>query len=334
MRLNFCILIILTLTAIAPVLSTPITDTTSVTTEELAERIIQEAMKYNGSRYRYGGTGGHGFDCSGFTSFIFEKFGYNLDHSSRGQAKQGRGVNGSFSELQKGDIVVFSGRRKSKTPGHVGIFISLCENGDDFTFIHASTSSGIIVSHMKEPYYDGRFLGARRFIPDFVSSDTTNKDYQFDISNTVVKPDTLSLKESEQKIILLENGKWAKILADGKLEKPSGDEKIVLDPVSGNWSIIKNYRRTIPSALGGTTTSVTSVTASQKEREYSSNVSSTSATTEISSEANTTVYHTIKSGDTLSMIARKYGTTVKNICSLNGITERTILQLGKKLRVK
>ena len=45
-------------------------------------------------------------------------------------------------------------------------------------------------------------------------------------------------------------------------------------------------------------------------------------------------YHTVRSGDTLSGIARKYGTSVKEICRLNGIKETTILQVGKRLRVR
>lgn len=45
-------------------------------------------------------------------------------------------------------------------------------------------------------------------------------------------------------------------------------------------------------------------------------------------------YHTVRSGDTLSAIARKYGTSVKEICRLNGIKETTILQVGKRLRVR
>ncbi len=45
-------------------------------------------------------------------------------------------------------------------------------------------------------------------------------------------------------------------------------------------------------------------------------------------------YHTIRQGDTLGALARKYHTTVKKLCQLNGISERTVLRLGKKLRVK
>ena len=45
-------------------------------------------------------------------------------------------------------------------------------------------------------------------------------------------------------------------------------------------------------------------------------------------------YHTIRQGDTLGALARKYHTSVRKLCQLNGISERTILQLGRKLRVK
>jgi len=45
-------------------------------------------------------------------------------------------------------------------------------------------------------------------------------------------------------------------------------------------------------------------------------------------------YHTIRKGDTLGHIARKYHTSVKRICQLNGIKETTILRLGKRLRVR
>ena len=45
-------------------------------------------------------------------------------------------------------------------------------------------------------------------------------------------------------------------------------------------------------------------------------------------------YHTIKSGDTLGALARRYGTTVSKLCSLNGIKSTTILRLGRKLRVR
>ncbi|MBO4585366.1 MAG: LysM peptidoglycan-binding domain-containing protein, partial [Bacteroidales bacterium] len=51
-------------------------------------------------------------------------------------------------------------------------------------------------------------------------------------------------------------------------------------------------------------------------------------------EAAAMKYHTIRSGDTLSGIARKYNTSVREICRLNNIKETTILQIGKRLRVR
>ena len=45
-------------------------------------------------------------------------------------------------------------------------------------------------------------------------------------------------------------------------------------------------------------------------------------------------YHKIKSGDTLGAIARRYGTTVNNICRLNGIKSTTVLRIGRTLRVR
>ena len=60
----------------------------------------------------------------------------------------------------------------------------------------------------------------------------------------------------------------------------------------------------------------------------------TSATAPAKSPAPEKVYHTIRSGDTLSKIAKQHHTTVKRLCELNGITSTTILRVGKKLRVK
>jgi hypothetical protein len=63
-----------------------------------------------------------------------------------------------------GDLVFFSGRSGGQTRvGHVGIVVEC--NGDEFDFIHASTSRGVIVSHSTERYYASRYIGARRMLP-------------------------------------------------------------------------------------------------------------------------------------------------------------------------
>jgi len=130
-----------------------------------AEQIIAEAKKYLGYPYHYGSTGPSSFDCSGFTGFIFKKFGYKLGRSSRDQALDGRPVKGGVKAMQKGDIVVFGSRGDRKAVGHVGIFIEPDESGEDFYFIHAE-HSGVAITRWKYGYYASRFICARRILPD------------------------------------------------------------------------------------------------------------------------------------------------------------------------
>ena len=74
--------------------------------------ISEYAKSFHGVPYVYGGSTPAGFDCSGFTSYVFRKFGISLPHSSAAQARYGRPV--SRSEAKPGDLVVM--------PGHVGIY--------------------------------------------------------------------------------------------------------------------------------------------------------------------------------------------------------------------
>ena len=146
---------------------------------ELADRIIDAAMLYIGSPYQYHASGPNAFDCSGFTSFIFKQYGIDLPHSSAEQAKTGREVDGLPSHLQKGDLVFFSGRRKSSTVGHVGIFIEATDGGKSFRFIHAARG-GVMVSELKEDYYANRYLGASRILGDFMAEEPPVPDGRLD----------------------------------------------------------------------------------------------------------------------------------------------------------
>lgn len=132
-----------------------------------ADNIIEEAMKYLGTPYRTAGKGPGGFDCSGFTGYIYRQFGYHLSASSRTQCNDGREVPPPFDNLQKGDILIFGARGATTEVGHVGIYIGPDAEGDGFTFIHSAVHGGIIISNIKEEYYSRRYLGARRLLPDF-----------------------------------------------------------------------------------------------------------------------------------------------------------------------
>lgn len=141
-------------------------DISAVYTNPTADSLITECKKLLGTPYHYGSGGPKTFDCSGYTSYVYRKFGYTLDHSSSGQARQGRKVDGPWSNLKKGDLVIFTARHNSDRIGHVGIFIETDSTGKDFTFIHAAVKGGVIISHITEPYYSERYVGARRILPE------------------------------------------------------------------------------------------------------------------------------------------------------------------------
>lgn len=117
--------------------------------------IVAYAKKYLGYKYVYGGSTPSGFDCSGFTSYVFKHFGYSLSRTSSAQASNGKAI--SKSELKAGDIICFARSSGSKTVGHVGIYIG---GGQ---FIHAANSrKGVIISNV-----DGAgfyYVCARRII--------------------------------------------------------------------------------------------------------------------------------------------------------------------------
>lgn len=125
--------------------------------------ILDYASKFKGTRYLLGATGPNRFDCSGFTSYVFSKFGYRLQRTSREQANDGKVI--AKNELKPGDLVFFNGRRAGGSRiGHVGIVTSADNENETFEFIHASCSKGVTVSKSTEAYFDKRYVKACRVI--------------------------------------------------------------------------------------------------------------------------------------------------------------------------
>jgi cell wall-associated NlpC family hydrolase len=115
--------------------------------------VVRRALGYLGTRYRYGASGARGFDCSGFTSYIYRQHGISLPHNSAAQYRVGKPV--SRSELRPGDLVFF--RTRGSRISHVGIYIG---NGK---FVHASSARGRVrVDTITSGYYHQRYVGARR----------------------------------------------------------------------------------------------------------------------------------------------------------------------------
>jgi cell wall-associated NlpC family hydrolase len=124
-----------------------------------SDSLIAYALSLIGSPYVYGGTSNNGFDCSGFTSHVFQEFGVPVTRSSTTQSQDGEPVD--RDEAQPGDLVVFTGTNPNvREPGHVGIVIS--EPGDTITFVHSSSNGGVKISQVEGSGYEKRFLGIRR----------------------------------------------------------------------------------------------------------------------------------------------------------------------------
>lgn len=124
---------------------TEVVDPSELVQSSKGQEIVNYAMQFLGYPYVYGGSSPRGFDCSGFTSYIYKQFGYSLKRSASDQLDNGTSV--SRSELQPGDLVMFKKGSSSRRASHVGIYIG------NNQFIHSSTSRvGVIISGMDEAY--------------------------------------------------------------------------------------------------------------------------------------------------------------------------------------
>ena len=113
------------------------------------------ALSLRGIPYRNGGTDPNGFDCSGFTQYVFGQHGLALPREVRDQYAKGKTV--KPEDITMGDLLFFS----TIAPGasHVGIALG----GD--TFVHAPSSTGVVrVERLTSTYWSQRFVGARRLM--------------------------------------------------------------------------------------------------------------------------------------------------------------------------
>ena len=124
------------------------------------DNIIDEALRYEGTRYKYGGTTKSGMDCSGLVYVVFKENNVALPRVSRDMAKRGNKV--SLKKAKEGDLVFFKTNKNRNVINHVGLVTSV--RGDEIKFIHSSTSRGVIVSSLKENYWKGTFVEVRRII--------------------------------------------------------------------------------------------------------------------------------------------------------------------------
>ena len=128
----------------------------STASDVLGNQIIAYAEQFLGVPYVWGGNGPKSFDCSGFTKYVMNHFGYEINRTASAQSTNGVSI--SRSELQPGDLVFFHTFSSYVYITHVGIYAG---NGQ---FIHASSTNGITYSSMYSDYYSDAYVCARRII--------------------------------------------------------------------------------------------------------------------------------------------------------------------------
>lgn len=119
--------------------------------------VLNNAENYLGTPYKYAGNTPAGFDCSGLVCKVFDENKIQMPRRSADQAKQGRSIN--VSEAKPGDLIFFATTGGSAVT-HVGIVHDILNSGE-VTFIHSSTSKGVIISSLNEAYWNKAFLFAR-----------------------------------------------------------------------------------------------------------------------------------------------------------------------------
>lgn len=130
-----------------------------LTKAQLRTELTKECEEYLGTKYKYAGkTPDTGFDCSGFTSYVYDQFNINLSPSSKNQAVQGKAV--MLSKVKPGDLVFFGNDGEIT---HVAMVISNTKEG--IKVAHSTTSNGVMIQNIStSKYWKPKILFARDII--------------------------------------------------------------------------------------------------------------------------------------------------------------------------
>ncbi len=274
---------------------------------ELRDSLVQYAKTLLNTPYRSGSKGPNGFDCSGFTHYVFQRFGVPLGESSRDQVYDGREV--ATDQLKKGDLVFFKGSNSRRDRiGHVGIVIGHNPDGG-FNFIHAAYDGGVRIDNSLENYYAKRYVTgccvlahdslyhyhAVNIPESYNSYDNTSEPVQFAdvIDHRVKRGESLYLIARKYHI----SEKKLKELNHLTSNDIKPGQKLILDEPKTRHNIASNEN-----------------TPEQETRSIETT-------------------HRVKRGESLYTIARKYHVSEKKLKGLNHLSSNDI-QPGEKLIVK
>lgn len=123
---------------------------------DLGQQIVAYAKQFLGVPYVYGASGPNSFDCSGYTKYVYAKFGYSLTRSAASQLSDGVAV--SLDDIQVGDLICWRKYGSSRAATHVGIYIG------NNQYIHASSSGSVRINDMGYASGVRYVVGVRRII--------------------------------------------------------------------------------------------------------------------------------------------------------------------------
>ena len=139
-------------------ISRPSTVSKPASDQKQRNQIVEDAGKYLGSPYKYGGNSRKGLDCSGLVHLVYLEAGIELPRTSAQQFRTGKSI--SLNKSQKGDLVFFTQKGKLN---HVGIITKISKGS--IWVIHSTTSRGVISEDiLASSYWNSRIKGVRDVI--------------------------------------------------------------------------------------------------------------------------------------------------------------------------
>ncbi len=128
--------------------------------QRIIRKIIDTALSYKGTPYLWGGTTTEGMDCSGLMIKAFKAGGINIPRVADEQAKIGATM--ELNELTPGDLLFFTDQPGNDKITHVGLITKVSEDLSSVTFVHASSSRGVMESEFFSDYWQSVYLQATR----------------------------------------------------------------------------------------------------------------------------------------------------------------------------
>jgi cell wall-associated NlpC family hydrolase len=128
----------------------------------IADKIVWTAVTFKGVPYKYGGTNRNGMDCSGLIHTSFKKRNVVIPRTSLQMYSVGYKI--PLGAVKRGDLLFFKTAKKRNRVNHVGLVTSVKNN--NIKFIHSTSSRGVIVSSLNEPYWKKAFINAKRVLDE------------------------------------------------------------------------------------------------------------------------------------------------------------------------